>query len=310
MAPHVRSFRERGGEIGWLWRDLVASPGGNLVKSGIVTSAGSIHDYIAMAKAAEDCGWDGVFVWDDIAIGPGSVFDPWVALGGMATVTERITLGAMVFSLARRRPWKVARETLTLDNLANGRLVIPVGFGGDWDGGYARVNTDQPDRKSRREKLDECLEILDLAWTGAPFDFEGKHYQCTNLQFLPRPVQRPRIPVWTVGAWPHERSLQRSARWDGIIAVDMSGEAEHGDDELSPEVVGSIKAWMAEHRQSAAPFDIVVEGTTDGADHEATRRRLQPLAEAGATWWIESHWGEGVTADTLLERIRQGPPTS
>lgn len=277
------------------------------MKFGIVTSAGSIHDYVEMAREAEACGWDGVFAWDGIHIGPREIFDPWVALGAMAAVTERVTLGAMVFSLARRRPWKVARETISLDNLSNGRLVLPVGFGGDWDGGYSRVNTDQADRKSRREKLDECLEILERAWTGEPFDYAGKHYQCTDLQFRPIPVQQPRIPVWTVGAWPHERSLARSARWDGAIAFDKSpGVGEF--DPLSPETVVRIRDWMREHRGSMEGFDIVVEGKTSGTDHAANQDRLGPLGEAGATWWIESRWDETETAASLLERIRQGPP--
>ncbi len=105
------------------------------------------------------------FVWGDISVGPRHVFDPWVMLGGMALVTERITLGAMV-SLARRRPWKVARESLTIDDLSHGPFVLPVGLGGTWDGGYARVSTDDPDRKVRAASLDECLDILKLAGTG------------------------------------------------------------------------------------------------------------------------------------------------
>ena len=277
------------------------------MKIGIVTSFGDIHDYLTMAREAEYHGWDGVFAWDDICIGPREVFYPWVTLGAMAAVTERITLGAMVFSLARRRPWKVARETLTLDNLSNGRLVIPVGLGGEWDGGYSRVNTDQPARKVRAEKLDECLAILEKAWMGDPFDFEGTHYRATNLEFQPRPVQRPRVPIWTVGAWPYERSLARSARWDGIVVADMSPEATPGQD-ISPKTIRAIKAWMGERRSPRDPFDIVVEGVTDGADPEGTRARLAPLAEAGATWWIESRWADGESAETLLERIRQGPP--
>lgn len=277
------------------------------MKFGFVTSAGTIHDYVEMARQAEAHGWDGIFAWDGISIESREVFDPWVALGAMATVTERITLGAMVFSLARRRPWKVARETLTLDNLSNGRLVIPVGFGGDWDGGYSHVNTDQPARKLRAQKLDECLAILEKAWTGEPFDFHGTHYQATNLEFRPRPVQQPRIPVWTVGAWPHEKSLARSARWDGIIAIDLSP-GMNPFDAISPERIGEIKAWMDDRRQSSEPFDIVVEGVTDPADNAGNRDRLMPLAEAGATWWIESRWDERETAASLLERIRQGPP--
>jgi alkanesulfonate monooxygenase SsuD/methylene tetrahydromethanopterin reductase-like flavin-dependent oxidoreductase (luciferase family) len=277
------------------------------MKFGVVTSAGTIHDYVEMARQAETHGWDGIFAWDDIAVGPGEVFDPWVTLGAMAVATERITLGAMVFSLARRRPWKVARESLTLDNLSNGRLVIPVGFGGEWDGGYSRVNTDDPARRVRAGKLDECLAILDLAWQGEPFDFTGTWYTCTNLQFLPKPVQQPRIPVWTVGAWPYDKSLARSARWDGIIATDMSPGVSD-EEPVSAATIAAIRNWMHEHRQTPDPFDIIVEGVSTGTDAASDRSRIQPLAEAGATWWIESHWGDDVSAASLLQRIQLGPP--
>ena len=277
------------------------------MKFGFVTSYGSANDYVNMAREAEHCGWDGVFAWDDIAVGERDVFDPWVVLGGMAMVTERITLGSMVFSLARRRPWKVARETLTIDNLSKGRFVLPVGLGGSWDGGYSRVNTDDPARRVRAEKLDECLAILDLAWQGELFSYVGTHYQATDLQFLPKPVQQPRIPIWTVGAWPYTKSLARSARWDGIIAVDMS-RGQNAEEVISPEAVANVKAWMDEHRITTTLFDIIVEGVTKGSDREETRTRLQPLANAGATWWIESRWDDDESSESLLDRIRQGPP--
>jgi alkanesulfonate monooxygenase SsuD/methylene tetrahydromethanopterin reductase-like flavin-dependent oxidoreductase (luciferase family) len=277
------------------------------MKFGFVTSFGSVHDYITMAKEAEAHGWDGVFAWDAITIGPRDVFDPWVTLGAMAAVTSRITLGGMVFSPARRRPWKVARETATLDHLSNGRLVIPVGLGGTWDGGYDRVNTDDPDLKVRAGKMDECLEILDLAWKGEPFDFDGKYYQCRDLQFQPRPVQQPRIPVWTVGAWPRPKSMARAARWDGIIVADMTP-GRSMFDAMRPDTVSAARDWIVAHREASTPYDIIVEGETSGSDHAANRERLQPLAEAGATWWIESRWKETESAESLLDRIRQGPP--
>ncbi len=276
------------------------------MKFGVVTSFGSVHDYLEMAREAEASGWDGVFAWDDISVDRGGVFDPWVVLGAMATVTERVTLGAMVFSLARRRPWKVAHETITVDNLSNGRFVLPVGLGGTWDGGYSRVSTEDPSRRVRAEKLDECLDILELAWSGETVSYHGTHYWMEDLWFDPRPVRRPRIPVWPVGAWPYPKSLRRAARWDGVIVSDMS---ETSDDEPAlPDAVAGVRSWMAEHRQSSGPFDIVTQGITSGTDHAANRAKLQPLVEAGSTWFIESRWESDQSVGTLRERIRQGPP--
>ncbi len=276
------------------------------MKFGVITSFGSAQDYVIMAREAEEAGWDGVFAWDDISVERGDVFDPWVVLGAMAAVTQRVTLGAMVFSLPRRRPWKVARETITLDNLSNGRLVVPVGLGGTWDGGYSRVSTEDPSRRVRAEKLDECLDILELAWSGETVSYQGTHYWMRDLHFDPRPVQQPRIPVWPVGAWPHPRSLRRSARWDGIIVADKSGERD--DEDATPEVVAGVVDWMAKHRESSEPFDVVIEGLTSGVDHEADRAMLEPMAEAGATWFIESRWEDDQSVDTVRERIRRGPP--
>jgi alkanesulfonate monooxygenase SsuD/methylene tetrahydromethanopterin reductase-like flavin-dependent oxidoreductase (luciferase family) len=274
------------------------------VKFGIVTSYGSASDYVEMAREAEQEGWDGVFAWDDISVDRGDVFDPWVVLGGMAAITTRITLGAMVFSLARRRPWKVARESITIDNLSNGRFVLPVGLGGTWDGGYARVSTDEPSRKVRAEKLDECLEILDLCWSGETVSFKGKHYWMNDLTF-DRPVQRPRIPVWPVGAWPYPKSLARAARWDGVIVSDRTGGE---DQELTATAVAEVVKWMADHRSSMDGFEVITDGVTSGSDRPADRAQLEPLAEAGATWFIESRWEDDQSAETLRERIRLGPP--
>jgi alkanesulfonate monooxygenase SsuD/methylene tetrahydromethanopterin reductase-like flavin-dependent oxidoreductase (luciferase family) len=259
-----------------------------------------------MAREAEECGWDGVFVWDDISVERGDVFDPWVVLGAMATATKRVTLGAMVFSLARRRPWKVARETITIDHLSGGRLVLPVGLGGTWDGGYSRVNTEDPALRVRAEKLDECLDILELAWSGEDVTYHGTHYEADELHFDPRPIQQPRIPVWVVGAWPYPKSLRRAARWDGVIVCDKSVDAN--EDELSAEVVADVAGWMADNREASGSFDIVTEGITSGSDDPADRGRLELLQQAGATWFIESRWEADQSVDTLRQRIRQGPP--
>ena len=86
-----------------------------------------------LSAEAEEAGWHGVFVWDNLRFQEPvvDVADPWITLAAMATATERIRLGPMVTPLARRRPVKVARETATLDRLSGGRLTLGVGLGSD-----------------------------------------------------------------------------------------------------------------------------------------------------------------------------------
>ncbi len=271
------------------------------VKYGFIATQGTIEETLELARMVEANGWDGFFTWDGISVGPMPTWDPWVVMGAVAMQTERVTLGAIVHPLSRRRPWKVAREALTVDHLSNGRLVIPVALGAIDDRGFSGVHPEVTDRRQRAERLDETLEILKLAWQGEPFSFEGPHYRVGDMVFQPRPVNGD-IPIWVGGAWPSERSMGRAARYEGILPS-LAGSFE----QLSPEQVAEVAAWVAERRQADGPFEIVLEGTTPGDDPDTTRARLQPLAEAGATWWIESMWGD-YTLDDLKRRIEQGPP--
>ncbi|MFH5823860.1 LLM class flavin-dependent oxidoreductase [Georgenia sp. AZ-5] len=277
------------------------------MKFGLIGTFGSAQQMVDLAVEAERAGWDGFFAWDGISVGAIDTFDPWTLLGAIAVKTSRIRLGAMVFSLARRRPWKVAREALTVDHLSGGRLVIPVGLGATDDGGYSRVSGDDVERRTRAERLDDALAILDLAWRGETFSYTGKQYQVRDLVFRPRPVQRPRVPVWIVGVWPAPRSMQRAIAWDGILP------SRHGDpfEPLTPQELRAIADHVAERRAAAGlsgPYDIVVEGVLPEEPAQA-RERVRALEEAGVTWFVESRWeGEGATPEKLLERARQAPP--
>ena len=277
------------------------------MKFGFVASGGTTDQILEMAVEAEAAGWDGFFTWDGISVGEMDTFDPWALLGAIAVKTSTMTLGAMVFPLSRRRPWKVVRETITIDHLSHGRLVIPVGLGASPDdGGFSRVSGEVTDRRQRAELLDESLEILELAWKGETFSHEGKHYTATDLVFRPTPVQQPRIPIWVVAAFPSEKSMGRAIRWDGVLP--SLRKRPFGPLEASD--VQEVMQWVSEHRSSSdKPFDLVLEGVTPGEDQEATTAQIRPLAEAGATWWIESRWeAPHNTPEALLNRIRQGPP--
>src|SRR5712691_2073414 len=105
---------------------------------------GDARTLAELAYEAEAVGWHGVFVWDCVYIAKenpndGATYDPWIALAAIAMRTERVRMGTMVTPLSRRRPWKVTRETVTLDHLSHGRLILPVGLGALDDGGFSKV---------------------------------------------------------------------------------------------------------------------------------------------------------------------------
>lgn len=274
------------------------------MKVGMVGSYGTAAQLLEMAEAADASGWDGFFTWDAIAMGRMEIWDPWVLLGAVAARTERIRLGALVFALARRRPWKVARESLTLDHLSNGRLVLPVGLGVLDDVGFSKVSGEVTAARERAERLDEALAILDHAWAGETFSYEGRHHTITGAQFLPRPVQRPRIPVWPVGGWPSPRSMARAARWDGVV-LQRTGSEEP----LGPADVADAVAWLGEHREAGLTgYDVVIQDTLPD-DPSAAHDYAASFAAVGATWFIDSRWDRAAaTPERLLEIARQGPP--
>jgi len=270
------------------------------MQSGIVVNAGDPREMAQLAAEADAAGWDGVFYYDAIAIGDSEMYDPWVVLAAMAMRTERVTLGLLVAAPARRRPWKLAREAMTVDRLSGGRLVLPVGLGTLDDAGFGNVG-EPIDAKTRAERMDESLAILDGLWSGEPFAFEGRHYKFGPMTFRPTPVQRPRIPIWVVGAWPHERSMRRVLRWDGIVTQ---------TDAVSD--IKAIAAYVARERPAelrSRPFEIVVQGRTPAGKPAAAKKKVAPYANAGATWWIEANWSAATVA-SVRRRIKAGPPGS
>lgn len=272
---------------------------------GFIIPGGDLDAILDMASEAEEAGWDGVFYWDGIAI-PGIklMYDPWVVLAGMALRTKRVRIGAVLTPLSRRRPWKVARETVSLDHLSHGRLVLPVGLGALDDGGFGKVG-EITDRKVRAQLLDEGLDILTGLWSGQPFRFQGEHYHLDEMTFTPPPIQQPRIPIWVAGAWLRQKSMQRVLRYDGLLPNKLDESGQHAP--VLPADIRAMKAYIDKHRTLTTPFDIVSEGETPGEQAEKAAELVRPFAEAGATWWMESRWGDN-SIEEVRARIQQGPP--
>jgi alkanesulfonate monooxygenase SsuD/methylene tetrahydromethanopterin reductase-like flavin-dependent oxidoreductase (luciferase family) len=229
--------------------------------------------------------------------------------------TSRLRLGALVTPLARRRPWKVARETVSVDLLSQGRLIFGAGLGDpvQWDFGWFG---EEEDAKVRAEKLDEGLAILQGLWSGELFDYAGKHYQLDQVRFEPTPLQQPRIPIWIGGGWDKSRPKMRAARYDGYIPLKWGAP-------LTIEEWQGIKRTLDQQRKQAGtenrPFALIHSGETPGDDPAQAAATVQPYIDFGIDWWIESinpwRWGASIeepikveNIDRMVERIYQGPP--
>ncbi|MBA3618732.1 MAG: LLM class flavin-dependent oxidoreductase [Acidothermales bacterium] len=272
------------------------------MRYGFVLPHGGARTAADLARVAEDAGWDGFFVWE-----PVWGYDAWVLLTAAAMRTERIRLGTMLTPLSRMRPWKLASETVTLDHLSGGRVVIAVGLGA-LDSGFAAFG-EETDRRQRARLLDEGLDVLTGLWRGQPFEYAGTHYRVRPSEFLPPPppVQQPRIPIWVVGAWPSPKSLGRALRYDGVLPTVIGDE---GVRQATPDEVRELTGYVRRVR-GEGPFDVVVEGETPGDDQEAAAEQVRTWADAGATWWIEGRWdviGRPDAVDLVRERLQQGPP--
>src|SRR6266516_8224344 len=129
-----------------------------------------------LAAEAEYAGWDGVFVWDTFlfnveAMPP--VLDPWAILAVIATSTTRVKIGPMIAQLARRRPWEVARQVVTLDHLSHGRFILGAGLGysGEADFGYFGLPSDS---RARADRLDESPHVIAGLCSGELFAYRGR----------------------------------------------------------------------------------------------------------------------------------------
>lgn len=264
-------------------------------------------DLVRLAVAAEDAGFDGFFLWDhvtwaDDGLGP-SIVDPWAVLAVIAAGTERLVIGPMITPVPRRRPWVLARQTVTLDRLAHGRTVFGTGLGSPARGDFGLFG-DEAGERARAAMLDEGLDLIARLWSGQVTEFHGDHYDVGPVRFTPTPAQRGRIPVWVGGVLPSLAGMRRAARWDGAVPIRYRDGAL---DRCTPADIAAVRDLVRARRGSADAFELVVWAEVAGTP-AALAAELPAYEEAGATWWIETPrprrpgW-----YDHLLRRIGSGP---
>jgi alkanesulfonate monooxygenase SsuD/methylene tetrahydromethanopterin reductase-like flavin-dependent oxidoreductase (luciferase family) len=242
-----------------------------------------------LAAQAEECGWDGLFVWDHLRWREpvAEVADPWITMAAVAVATEHLRFGPMVTPLARRRPVKLARETVTLDRLSGGRLTMGVGLGSDRFAGEFSRTGEERDERVRGRMLDESVAVLRAAWSGAVVRHRGEHYTVDGVRFLPTPL-RGTIPLWAAGLPGNRRPMRRAAALDGFFPVNLTSADELAD----------VVAVVDSLREGTTPFDYAVE-LEPSADPA-------PYERAGATWALVGFDPATLCVDRVRGVLREG----
>ena len=247
---------------------------------------------VALAATAEEAGWDAFFLWDHLQLVRAlalDVHDPWVVLGAVAHATTRLRLGTLVTPVARRRPWKLAKEITTLDHLSGGRAIVGTGLGWPNDDDFGAFG-EPADERARAAVYDEGLDLLDRCLRAGPVRVDGATFH-VDADVRPATVQRPRPPIWVAVMAPNARTIGRAARFDGVVPITP---------DASPMTPDALAALVASVGRRDASYDVVVpraEGVSV-ADYDA----------AGATWLVEGTWPEGDWMDDLAARVAAGPP--
>ncbi|MBY8998848.1 MAG: LLM class flavin-dependent oxidoreductase [Candidatus Thorarchaeota archaeon] len=268
---------------------------------------GDIDTLVELAVEVEEAGWDGFFLWDHLLVFKQEdmvlpFVDPWIALAAIACNTKKMQLGPLITPLPRRRPWKVAREAVSVDHLSNGRLVLGVGIGAPPDVEFDYFG-EASDAKVRAQKLDECLDIITGLWSGEPFSYKGTHYQLEEMTFLPKPKQNPRIPIWVGGGVPNRAPFKRAALYDGVAPVHSKW-----PEPVTPQLLEKALEIVQSERGDLKGYDVVVSGETSGTNSAKDKDKIESWIQTGATWFLEDIHTLRAEIDELRERIRAGPP--
>ena len=246
--------------------------------------------YLPIAAKADACGWDYVTVSDHVAhpavitsrypyTEDGSLRweedtpwpDPWVAIGAMAGVSERIRFVTNIFVLPMRNPLLAAKSIGTAAVLSGDRVSIGVGVG--WM--KEEFELAGQDFHTRGKRTDEMIEIMRKLWTGERVEHHGRHYDFAPVRMLPAPGAP--IPIYVGGL--SEAALRRAARLGDGWVSDL-----HSTEEFR-EIIGRLRRYREEYGRGGEPLDVIA-ACTDAVDVDGYRR----LEEIGVTHLQTQPW--------------------
>ncbi|MEM8706029.1 MAG: LLM class flavin-dependent oxidoreductase [Actinomycetota bacterium] len=242
-----------------------------------------------LARAAEESGWDGLFLWDHtLRRESDEILDPWVMLGALAAATDRLRLGPMITPIVRRRLIKLAREIVTVDAVSAGRLTLGLGLGVDTNGELSRFG-EVTDAKTRGAMLDEGVPVLADLLAGETVEHRGEHFTVDGVYIEPRSPQGDRPPFWFAARGDARKPIRRAARYEGVFPIEMDAER-----------YGRLLDTVVEER-----------GTLDGFDIAMATDPGEPVADFAAdtaTWAIHA-WPAVAEPDAVFNTVVHGPPS-
>jgi F420-dependent oxidoreductase-like protein len=240
-------------------------------------------DWLALARATEELGFEALFRSDHygpvVAEEERGALDAWATLAGLAAVTSRIKLGALVSPATFRHPSVLAKNAVTVDHISGGR--VELGLGAGWnESEHARYGFPFPPLRERMDAFAEQLEIVHRQWGSERFSFVGEHYALADCDPRPKPVQRPH-PNLIVGGSGRPRSVALAARWAD----------EYNIVSPTPDKCRAVGERIAEAcaREGREPLPLSVMTPIPEGGADATRRRLAELAESGVARVMLQH---------------------
>jgi F420-dependent oxidoreductase-like protein len=256
----------------------------------------SYDDQLAVARRAEECGFDAFFRSDHyLAQGDGDGLpgptDSWVTLGALARETRRIRLGTLVSSATFRHPGVLAVTVAQIDQMSGGR--VELGLGAGWNEAEHRAyGIDFPDTGGRFDRLAEQLELITGLWdtpVGERYHFTGRHYTIVDSPALPKPAQRPHPPV-IIGGAGKKRTPALAARY----AAEFNAAFKSVDE--SAALYARVRTACTDAGRDPATLALSVAHTTVvGKDDAEVRRRLEVFG--GNADWMRDNAIVGTPAE-------------
>jgi probable F420-dependent oxidoreductase len=184
-------------------------------------------EYVAMAQAAEEVGFDSIWVGDHLLYrGDGrperGPWEAWTLLAGLAAVTERVRLGPLVACAGFHAPAMLAKMAATVDELSGGRLVF--GLGAGWS--QSEFDAFGLPFDHRASRFEESFDVVRRLLSGERVTTQGRFFQVEDAVLLPQPARRPTLMIGSSGERVLRAALPHVDAWN--IWFDLYGNTPKG----------------------------------------------------------------------------------